>query len=162
MDSLKNIQLNIDGRDRRILEELLKDGRQSFREIARRTKVSVVTVGQRIKRMENEGIISGYTALVNQEKIGFEITTISEVTVSKGRLLEVQREIAKMGSVCAVYDVTGVEDSIVISKFRNREELSTFTKALLALPHVERTNTHVVLNTFKEDLRFPLLGAVEK
>ena len=154
--------MNIDGRDRRILEELLKDGRQSFRQIARRINVSVVTVGQRIKRMENEGIISGYSAMVNQEKIGFEITTISEVTVSKGRLLEVQREIAKMGSVCAVYDVTGVEDSIVISKFRNREELSNFTKALLALPYVERTNTHVVLNTCKEDLRFPLLGAVEK
>ena len=112
--------------------------------------------------MEDDGIISGYSALVNQEKIGFEITTISEVTVSKGRLLEVQREIAKMGSVCAVYDVTGVEDSIVISKFRNREELSTFTKALLALPHVERTNTHVVLNTCKEDLRFPLLASMEK
>jgi Lrp/AsnC family leucine-responsive transcriptional regulator len=152
--------MNIDARDRRILEELLKDGRQSLREIAKKTKVSVVTVGQRIKRMENEGIISGYTALVNQERIGFEITTISEVTVSKGRLLEVQREIAKLGSVCAVYDVTGVEDSIVISKFRSREELSTFTKAILALPFVERTNTHVVLNTCKEDLRFPLLGEV--
>jgi DNA-binding Lrp family transcriptional regulator len=154
--------LNIDARDKRILEELLKDGRQSFREIAKKTDVSVVTVGHRIKRMESEGIISGYSALVNQEKIGFEITTISEVTVSKGRLLEVQREIAKMGSVCAVYDVTGVEDSIVISKFRNREELSTFTKALLALPHVERTNTHVVLNTCKEDLRYPLFAAVGK
>ncbi len=151
----------IDGLDRKILEELLRDARQSFRGIAKKTRVSVVTVGQHIKKMEKEGIISGYSALVNQERIGFEITAISEVTVSKGRLLEVQREIAKMGSVCAVYDVTGVEDSIVISKFRNREELSTYTKALLALPHVERTNTHIVLNTCKEDLRFPLLAAAE-
>lgn len=147
--------------DRAILEELLRDGRRSFREIAKKTKVSVVTVRQRIRRMEREGVISGYSALVNQERVGFGITAISEVTVSKGRLLEVQREIAKMGSVCAVYDVTGVEDSIVISKFRNREELSAYTKALLALPHVERTNTHIVLNTCKEDLRFPLLAEAE-
>ena len=150
-----------DNLDRLILGHLLVDGRQSFREIAKKTRVSVVTVGKRIERMEKEGIISGYTAIVSQDKVGFEITTITEVTVSKGRLLEVQREIAKMSSVCAVYDVTGVEDSIVISKFRNREELSAFTKELLALPHIERTNTHVVLNTCKEDFRFPLIGGTE-
>ncbi len=51
-----------------------------------------------------------------------------------------------------------VEDSIVISKFRRMDELSSFTKAVLALPHVKRTNTHVVLNTCKEDFRFPFYG----
>jgi DNA-binding Lrp family transcriptional regulator len=154
--------LIIDDLDRKILEELLENGRQSFRGIAKKTRVSVVTVGQRVKRMESEGIISGYSALVDHEKIGFDITAISEVTVSKGRLLEVQCEIAKMNQVCAVYDVTGVVDSIVISRFRNREELSAFTKAVLALPHVERTNTHIVLNKCKEDFRFPLYRTVEK
>ncbi len=157
----ESFQLVIENLDRAILVQLLTDGRQSLRDIAKKTKVSVVTVGKRIQRMEKEGIISGYSAIVSQDKVGFEITTITEVTVSKGQLLEVQREIAKMKSVCAVYDVTGVEDSIVISKFRNREELSAFTKELLTLPHVERTNTHVVLNTCKEDFRFPLIGETE-
>src|SRR5258707_129132 len=100
----------IDDLDRKILEELLEDGRESFRGIGRKTRVSVVTIGQRVKKMESEGIISGYSVLVDHEKIGFDITAISEVTVSKGRLLEVQREIAKMNQVCAVYDVTGVVD----------------------------------------------------
>ena len=154
--------MTIDDLDKKILDELLDDGRQSLRGIAKKTNVSVVTVGQRVKRMEGEGIISGYAVRVDQEKVGYDITAISEVTVSKGRLLEVQREIAKMKNVCAVYDVTGVEDSIVISKFKNREELSAFTKAVLALPHVERTNTHVVLNTPKEDFRYPLYGTVER
>ncbi|MFX0202205.1 MAG: Lrp/AsnC ligand binding domain-containing protein [Candidatus Hodarchaeota archaeon] len=44
-------------------------------------------------------------------------------------------------------------DAIVIAKLKRREELSDLTKHLLSLPHVERTNTHVVLNTIKEDLR---------
>ena len=152
--------MTIDVLDRQILGELLKDGRQSHRQIAKKTGKSVVTVGQRIKNMEEEGIITGHTALVDHQKLGYEITTISEVTVSKGRLLEVQREIAKLGNVCAVYDVTGIEDSIVISKFHNREELSVFTKTVLALPHVERTNTHVVLTTCKEDMRYPLLATL--
>ncbi len=62
-----------------------------------------------------------------------------------------------MRPVCAVYDVTGVEGSIVISKFGRKDELSSFTKAVLALPHVKRTNTHVVLNTCKEDFRYPFM-----
>ena len=63
-----------------------------------------------------------------------------------------------MRPFCVVYDVTGVEDSIVISEFRRKDELSGFTKAVLALPHVERTNTQVVPNTCKEDFRYSFYG----
>jgi len=75
------------------------------------------------------------------------------LTVSKGKLLKVEREIAKMPNVCAVYDVTGLTDAMVIGKFRNRKELSDFTKSLLAMRYIERTNTHVILSTIKEDFR---------
>jgi DNA-binding Lrp family transcriptional regulator len=67
-----------------------------------------------------------------------------------------EQEIAKLPNVCAVYDVTGEVDAIVISKCRNREELSRFAKALLAMHFVERTNSHVVLTTVKEDFRLPV------
>jgi DNA-binding Lrp family transcriptional regulator len=149
--------MKLDELDRMILKELEVDARQSFRDLAKKTKVSVVTVAQRVRKMEEGQVIKGYSAVVDQEKLGYEITTITEVTVSRGKLLEVQEKIAKMKSVCAVYDVTGVEDSIVISKFKSRDEVSGFAKELLTVPHVERTNTHLVLNTCKEDFRYPLL-----
>src|ERR1700730_6858459 len=145
--------MELDNLDRAILKELLADARQSFRDISKKTQASVVTVAQRIRKMEKAGVIKGYSAMVSHEELGYDITTVTEVTVSKGKVLEVEREIAKLPHVCAVYDVTGEEDSIVISKFKNREELSNFTKEVLALTHVERTNTHVVLNTTKEDFR---------
>jgi len=91
--------------------------------------------------------------LLDHEKLGYELTVVSDITVSKGRLLEVETEIARLPNVCCVYDVTGLVDAIVIAKFKSREELSKFTKRLLALPYVERTNTHVVLTTVKEDFR---------
>lgn len=147
-----------DNLDRSLLKQLEVDGRQSFRELAKKTGVSVVTVAQRVRKMEQDGTIKGYSGLINQEKLGYEITTITEVTVSKGKLIEVQERIAKLNSVCAVYDVTGIEDSIVIAKFRNRDEVSAFAKELLMVPHVERTNTHLVLNTYKEDFRYPLVS----
>lgn len=137
----------------KILKRLLIDGRLSARQIARNVGVSVGTVIARMKRMEQEGIIKGYSAVLDQEKLGYELTVVTEITASKGKLLDVEKEIAKMPNVCAVYDVTGLTDAMVIAKFRNRRDLSSFTKTLLAMPFVERTNTHVVLTTVKEDYR---------
>jgi DNA-binding Lrp family transcriptional regulator len=145
--------LSLDKTDVKILEALIQDARLSSRQIAKRCGVSIGTVLSRIKKLEREGIINGYSALLNHEKLGYELTVVCEVTVSKGRLLEMENEIARLPNVCCVYDVTGLIDAVVIAKFKSRDELSRFTKHLLALPYVERTNTHVVLTTIKEDFR---------
>jgi DNA-binding Lrp family transcriptional regulator len=143
----------LDETDVKILKILLSDARLSYRQIARKAGVSVGTALSRIKKMEQEGIVRRYSAIVDHEKLGYELTVVTEITVSKGKLLETEREIAKMPNVCAVYDVTGLTDAMVIAKFKSRKELSDFTKALLAMPYVERTNTHLVLTTIKEDYR---------
>jgi DNA-binding Lrp family transcriptional regulator len=139
--------------DVRILQALLEDARFSSRQIAKKVGVSVGTVLSRIKKMEEEGLIKGYSVNMNHEKLGYELTVVMEVTVSKGRLIEMENEIAKIANVCCVYDVTGLTDAFIIAKFKTREELGRFTKRLLALPYIERTNTHVVLTTVKEDFR---------
>jgi len=145
--------MHLDETDVKILKALTLDARLSSRQIAKQCGVSIGTVLSRIKRMENEGIIQGYSALLDHEKLGYELTVVSEITVSKGRLLEVENEIARLSNVCCVYDVTGLIDAVIIAKFKNREELGKFTKRLLAIPYVERTNTHVVLTSIKEDFR---------
>jgi DNA-binding Lrp family transcriptional regulator len=143
----------LDEIDVKILKTLTMDARLSSRQIARQCDVSIGTVLSRMKRMEKEGIIRGYSALLDHERLGYELTVVSEITVSKGRLLEVENEIARLPNVCCVYDLTGLIDAVIVAKFKNREELSRFTKRLLAIPYVERTNTHVVLTTVKEDFR---------
>jgi len=147
------INVDLDETDVKVLKTLIVDARLSSRQIAQKLSISTGTVLSRIKRMEREGIIKGYSAVVDHEKLGYELTVLSEITVAKGRLLEMEHEIARLPNVCCVYDVTGLTDAMVIAKFKSREELSNFTKRLLALPYVERTNTHVVLTTIKEDFR---------
>ena len=142
-----------DHTDVKILRSLLDDARLSSRQTARKVGVSVGTVLARIKKMERDGVIKGYSAVLDHEKLGYELTVVTEITVSKGKLLEMEKQIGRIPNVCAVYDVTGSTDAIAIAKFRNRKELSDFTKGLLAMPFVERTNTHVVLATVKEDHR---------
>jgi DNA-binding Lrp family transcriptional regulator len=149
-------QSRIDYLDRRILERLLQEGRVSFRQLASELHVSTTTVASRVARLENAKIIGRYSAMVDFQRLGYELTVVTEIHVSKGKLVEMEQEIAKLSNVCAVYDVTGEIDAIVISKCRNREELSHFTKSLLAMHFVERTNSHVVLTTVKEDFRLPI------
>jgi len=143
----------MDELDKKILQHYLLDGRLSYRELGHRLGVSTTTIQSRTQKLEKAGIIKGYSAVFDHEKIGFQLTAITEVSVAKGKLIELEREVAKMPQVLAVYDVTGLTDAIVIAKFKSREDLSKFTKALLAMPFVERTNSHIVLTTVKEDFR---------
>jgi DNA-binding Lrp family transcriptional regulator len=145
--------MQLDPTDVKILAALTLDARLSSRQIAKQCGVSIGTVLSRMKKMEREGIIKGYSAMLDHEKLGYELTVVSEITVSKGRLLEMENQIARLPNVCCVYDVTGLTDAVIIAKFKSREELSKFTKRLLALPYVERANTHMVLTTVKEDYR---------
>lgn len=145
--------MGLDEVDVKVLRALVGDGRLSSRQLGKECGVSVGTALSRVKRLEDEGVIKGYAALLDHELLGYELTVACEITVSKGRLLEMENEIARLPNVCCVYDLTGLIDALVIAKFKSRAELSKFTKRLLSLPYVERTNTHVVLTTIKEDFR---------
>jgi DNA-binding Lrp family transcriptional regulator len=146
------IVMDLNETNKKILKNLLEDARFSSRQIAKNVGVSVGTVLSRIKKMEDMGIIKGYSVILDHEQLGYELTVVTEITVSKGRLVEMENEIAKNPNVCGVYDVTGLTDAVIIAKFKSREDLGKFTKHLLSLPYIERTNTHVVLTTVKENL----------
>jgi Lrp/AsnC family transcriptional regulator for asnA, asnC and gidA len=141
----------VDQTSQKVLEEYLNDSRQSFREVARKIGVSSGTVASRIKDLEELGIIKKYTTQLDYEKLGYELTAITEIIVSEGMMIEVGNEISKIRHAINVYNVTGDSDILVIAKFRTRQDLSDFTKTILKMPNVVRTKTHVVLNTLKED-----------
>ena len=122
----------MDDKDIEILKHLSVDGRQSARQLSHRLGVSTVTILSRIKKLEEQNIIQGYSVRINHELLGFEITAIIEIKTNKGKMLEIENEIAK---------------------FKTRELLSDFVKKVSALPNVENTLTHLVLNTIKEDNR---------
>ncbi|MCS7098507.1 MAG: Lrp/AsnC family transcriptional regulator [Candidatus Methanomethyliaceae archaeon] len=143
MELLDNIDINI-------LRELQSNCRASYRDIANKLGLSIGTVHNRIKRMKEIGIIKGFSVIVDAEKIGYELTAVILMQVDGGHIIEVEKIIASTKPVIAVYDITGDFDIIVIAKFRNREELNTFIKDVLKIPHVRRTVTSIALNIVKE------------
>jgi Lrp/AsnC family transcriptional regulator for asnA, asnC and gidA len=144
--------VNLDKIDEKILKNLMVDARLSARQMALKLGMSTVTILSRIKKLENEKIIKGYTAIIDHEKLGYDLTAIIEIIVKKD-VIEIEEKLSKFENVCGVYDITGNTDTIIIAKFKERGELSTFVKSLSSMPNVENTITHVVLNTAKEDFR---------
>jgi DNA-binding Lrp family transcriptional regulator len=146
----------IDELDRKIVRALNVNARRSFREIAKDVGTSATSVIHAVKKLEAAGALKGYVPVVEPEYFGFGLAAIVAVRISKGKLIETQRKIARDPRVAAVYDVTGDWDSFIIGRFSGREDLNGFIKGLLALPHVDRSVTHIVLNVVKEESRLPL------
>jgi DNA-binding Lrp family transcriptional regulator len=142
----------LDEASMKVLEEYLRDARQSFREVARRVAFSSGTVASRVKRMEEAGVIKRYTVQLDYERMGYELTAVTEIIVSDGMMMEVGSQVAKTPQTIGVYNVTGDSDIMVVAKFKTRQQLSDFTKNITKMSHVVRTETHVVLNTLKEEL----------
>ncbi len=146
----------LDETDREILRSLNENARKSYRDIARELGIALSTVSSRVKRLEEDEIIQGYIPVIDPEALGFDLVVVIAVKISHGNLIEVQSTISKRPEVFGVYDVTGGFDSVILARFRSRSELNDFVKEVLALPDVEHTTTHLVLNTIKEEARLPV------
>ena len=144
----------LDEIDLKILRRVLKDARMSYRKIADEIGVSPPTVLSRVQKLEKDKIIKSYSAVLDHEKLGYDLTAVIEVTAIKGKITEMEKHISKFPNVCAVYDITGLTDMVIVAKFKSRGELSNFVKKDLSMPYIDRTNTHVVLITVKEDFGF--------
>ena len=145
--------MSLNSKDSELLRCLNKNGRASQRELAATTGVALGTVNSHIKSLEKEKIIKGYYAHIDPEKIGFTLTAIINLRITKGKIMDLQATISKHPRVFGVYDVTGEWDSLVLARFKDREEMDSFIKTTLSQKNIERTSTSLVLNTVKEEPR---------
>jgi len=141
--------------DVEILKKLSLDGRVSLRQLAKDLgNRSPVTIKNHVEKLENAGIITNYGVQIDYEKLGYDIIALIELTISKGKMLEIEQDLAKNPNIFAVYDITGEYDALILARFKNREELSKMIKEIHTSPYIERTNTHFVLNVIKEHSSF--------
>jgi Lrp/AsnC family transcriptional regulator, regulator for asnA, asnC and gidA len=141
---------SLDDLDEKIINELIDDAKIPLRELASRLGVSFVTIMNRIKRLEKEGVIKGYTTQIDYDKTGYNIHVLIEVRIAKGKLLELEKKIARSPTVNCVYDTTGEFDATIIGRFRSTRAMDNFLKHIQTFDFVERTNTKLILNTIKE------------
>ena len=142
--------------DRKLVNALLGDGRASLRSLAEDLDVSVTTVSNHLKDLEEEGIITGYTPKVDYDALGYDVTAIIQLKVEGSALVEVTESLKEHKQMISVYEVTGDYDIIAIGKFTDTDGMNDQIKTLLTDPEIKESNTSVVLNAASEHEQFTL------
>jgi Lrp/AsnC family leucine-responsive transcriptional regulator len=155
--------MELDRTDHRILALLQEDGRRSNVEVADKVALSPSPCLRRIKRLEAEGVIRGYRAVVDRESVGLGLTVLIEIKVSKhsqenaGALHET---LAAMPEVVSCHMVSGAADfiaEVVVRDLKAYERL--LTERLLVLPMVADIRSNFSIRPIKSDGPLPLVGA---
>ncbi len=141
---------DLDELDLTILKHLALRGREGIRRLARELRRSPSTVADRIRRLEREGYILGYTALLNYGKLGYQVNAITLLQVEGAYIEQIESELAKEPNVKAVFDVTGEYDIALILSFKSVPELDRFIKKLIRNPHIKRSMTSLIFRVVKD------------
>lgn len=157
---LKNNTIALDETDYKILEALQEDARQTYTEIGEHLGIAHSTVYDRIKRMEQYGIIKKYTAIVDTEKSGAKnITAIMTIYTEPKESERVAEKLCKAPEVLEVYTSLSEELQIIAKIMaENQERLHAFiANSVAPLPGVLRIRTSIVTKKFKEK-QFSIAG----
>ncbi|MDY6769207.1 MAG: Lrp/AsnC family transcriptional regulator [Candidatus Nanohaloarchaea archaeon] len=144
-------QADIDELDRDILNVLLREGRKSFRQVAEEVDSTPATVINRVDQLEEDGVITGYTADLDYRTLGYDGVAAVEVVVKGDTLPELKDEIAAYDQVVSAYTITGDTDLLLLVKFNEQEDLTEFVQdELVGSENVEKTITHMIMDVLKE------------
>ncbi len=142
--------------DTELVNELLENGRASLRSLAEELDVSVTTVSNHLSDLESEGVIQGYTPVVNYDAAGYDVTAVMQLKVEGSALSEITATLRDHAQIVSVYEVTGDYDIIAIGKFEDTDDMNDQIKALITDPDLTRSNTSIVLEAVSENEQFRL------
>ena len=151
---------NIDEIDKKMLRILQEQGRISNAEMARKVSLSPPAVHSRMKRLESLGIIRDYVAMLDREKIGYDILCFVHVSLlahSHDHIVRFREATLKMPEVLECHHITGEYDYLLKVVIRNRSDLERFVvDQLTPLPGVARLHTSLVLSEVKSSTIMPI------
>jgi Lrp/AsnC family leucine-responsive transcriptional regulator len=114
----------IDEIDRRILEELMADGRLPIAELGRRVRLSSPAVAARVQRLERERVITGYRAEVDPRALGYELTAIVRIKPLPGKLARIAELAGEIPQIAECHRITGEDCFYAKVHLRSIDELS--------------------------------------
>jgi Lrp/AsnC family transcriptional regulator, leucine-responsive regulatory protein len=140
-----------DGIDLQILTALQEHGRLALTKLAEQVGLSAPSVIERVKKLEDSGVISGYHAAVDARKLGKDVTAFIGVSIGDPRTIEVFEEtIEQLDDILECHHVTGEHTVLLKVKTHNTATLENLIRTIRLIDGVIRTETMVVLSTHTE------------
>jgi Lrp/AsnC family transcriptional regulator, leucine-responsive regulatory protein len=144
--------MNLDDKDMDILSLLKKNAKSTTQQISRELNIPITTVHNRIKKLESSEIISKYTVVLNQKKLGKTISARLAIRVTKlADQNKICNELLNLEAVDRVYQITGDHDIVAKVCLKDIEELhSLIMTQLRTMPEIQNTSTTIVLKEFRK------------
>jgi Lrp/AsnC family transcriptional regulator, leucine-responsive regulatory protein len=153
---------SLDKIDIAILNHLQKNGRAQRNTIAEIVHLSVPSVSERMRKLEERGLIQSYAALLDSKKFDFDITAFIfvEVDGSKNYPKFVER-VVNEPEVLECHSITGDGSHVLKVRTRNTESFEKFLSNIQSWDGVKRTRSNIVLSSFKETRELPIEKSIE-
>lgn len=133
--------------DYEILTELQDNGKSSITELGRKIGLSTTATKERVKKLENEGVIKGYSAIIDASKVGMDMTAFITVPVGNLEIKEMADKLSEMEEIVECHKVTGNTCFLVKVRARNSSHLEHLIDEINNF--AKNTYTYLVLSTAK-------------
>tara|TARA_B100001175_G_scaffold299204_1_gene290403 strand:- start:253 stop:729 length:477 start_codon:yes stop_codon:yes gene_type:complete len=151
-----------DNRDIQILELLQKDGRSTVSDIAKEVDLSVPAVGERIKKLSEKGVIDKFVAVLNHKNAGLDLTAfVFIVSEHSDHYEEFIKKTNQCKAVMECHSITGGGSHILKIRAKNSQGLEDLLYEIQNWPGVSRTQSNVVLSSYKETTDIDLLSFMQ-
>jgi len=150
----------MDAVDRKILNLLQENAKLTIKELSAQLNLSTTPVFERVKRLEKEGVITNYVAVLDKERVGKKLTVFMHISLSnhtRDGVNEFGVEVVGFDEVMAVHHVTGSSDFLLKIMVEDIEAYNTFIQDKLAgAPHIGKVESSFSLNVLKDTQAFNL------
>ncbi|OGI16045.1 hypothetical protein A3K63_02100 [Candidatus Micrarchaeota archaeon RBG_16_49_10] len=144
-------------KDQMILKILEKEGKLSTRKLAMKVGLPISTVHRRVRQMEKEGVIKGYTAAIDHEKAGLPVSMLLFINLAesnkrekRGNLDEIMTKLERIGEVCEIMDVKGNEwDLIVKARLSALKDTTRLVERIREIEGIEELSSTIVVGEKK-------------
>ncbi|NPA76449.1 MAG: Lrp/AsnC family transcriptional regulator [Candidatus Diapherotrites archaeon] len=136
-------------KDIKIIEYLMKDARMPYTEIARRLGVTEAAVRKRVKKLEEEGIIRGYRAIIDAKRVGYKIVAEIGFDVEPEQYVRAIEQVKQMPEVKRMKSTTGDHMILLECWFHDSDEMVDFVRRLESIPGVQRVCPAILVEEIK-------------
>ncbi len=145
-----NDSRELDSIDCKLLSELQEDAKISLKEVGSRVGLSAPAAMERVRKLEQAGVITGYFARIDARKVGLDVAAFIGVDLSSGAIDELETWVAGVPQILECHHVTGGHTLLLKVRTRNTSELEALIRRLRSISGVKSTETTIVLSTRTE------------
>ena len=147
----------LDNIDLKILKYLQKDGRETASKIAEKLNLTVPTITERIKKLQESSIIKGFQAIIDPKSVSLDVSAvITVISSSSDNYQQVVDNAVDCPEIIQCFSTTGMGSLLLWVSTKNSQSLEELLRKIQSWPDVTRTETQVILSSYKSLLELPI------